>query len=314
MHITYDLPVSIDDILEAKQRLAGKIYKTGMPRSNYFSERCQGEIFLKFENMQRTGSFKIRGAFNKLCGLTAAEKRKGVVACSAGNHAQGVSLSCAMLGIDGKVVMPKGAPKSKVAATCDYSAEVVLHGDNFNDTLAKASDIVELEGRIFIPPYDDPQVIAGQGTIGLEILEDLYDVDNVIVPIGGGGLIAGIAIAIKSINPTIRIIGVQSENVHGMAASWYAGDVARPGKLTYEIARQLVDDIVLVSEDDIRQSMVALIQRNKVITEGAGALACAALLSGKLDSYIQNRKTVSLISGGNIDLSRVSQITGFVDA
>ena len=217
MHITYDLPVSIDDILEAKQRLAGKIYKTGMPRSNYFSERCQGEIFLKFENMQRTGSFKIRGAFNKLCGLTAAEKRKGVVACSAGNHAQGVSLSCAMLGIDGKVVMPKGAPKSKVAATCDYSAEVVLHGDNFNDTLAKASDIVELEGRIFIPPYDDPQVIA-------------------------------------------------------------------------------------------------LIQRNKVITEGAGALACAALLSGKLDSYIQNRKTVSLISGGNIDLSRVSQITGFVDA
>lgn len=304
MHITYDLPVSIDDILEAKQRLAGKIYKTGMPRSNYFSERCQGEIFLKFENMQRTGSFKIRGAFNKLCGLTAAEKRKGVVACSAGNHAQGVSLSCAMLGIDGKVVMPKGAPKSKVAATCDYSAEVVLHGDNFNDTLAKASDIVELEGRIFIPPYDDPQVIAGQGTIGLEILEDLYDVDNVIVPIGGGGLIAGIAIAIKSINPTIRIIGVQSENVHGMAASWYAGeitshrhagtladgcDVARPGKLTYEIARQLVDDIVLVSEDDIRQSMVALIQRNKVITEGAGALACAALLSGKLDRALLNK-------------------------
>jgi len=187
MHITYDLPVAIDDIIEAKQRLAGRIYKTGMPRSNYFSERCKGEIFLKFENMQRTGSFKIRGAFNKLSSLTDAEKRKGVVACSAGNHAQGVSLSCAMLGIDGKVVMPKGAPKSKVAATCDYSAEVVLHGDNFNDTIAKVSEIVEMEGRIFIPPYDDPKVIAGQGTIGLEIMEDLYDVDNVIVPIGGGG-------------------------------------------------------------------------------------------------------------------------------
>ncbi|EDL8357198.1 hypothetical protein CUU13_06535 [Salmonella enterica subsp. enterica serovar Typhimurium] len=218
MHITYDLPVAIEDILEAKKRLAGKIYKTGMPRSNYFSERCKGEIFLKFENMQRTGSFKIRGAFNKLSSLTEAEKRKGVVACSAGNHAQGVSLSCAMLGIDGKVVMPKGAPKSKVAATCDYSAEVVLHGDNFNDTIAKVSEIVETEGRIFIPPYDDPKVIAGQGTIGLEIMEDLYDVDNVIVPIGGGGLIAGIAIAIKSINPTIKVIGVQAENVHGMAA------------------------------------------------------------------------------------------------
>ncbi|EHE8310658.1 threonine/serine dehydratase [Escherichia coli] len=305
MHITYDLPVAIDDIIEAKQRLAGRIYKTGMPRSNYFSERCKGEIFLKFENMQRTGSFKIRGAFNKLSSLTDAEKRKGVVACSAGNHAQGVSLSCAMLGIDGKVVMPKGAPKSKVAATCDYSAEVVLHGDNFNDTIAKVSEIVEMEGRIFIPPYDDPKVIAG------------------------GGLIAGIAVAIKSINPTIRVIGVQSENVHGMAASFHSGeitthrttgtladgcDVSRPGNLTYEIVRELVDDIVLVSEDEIRNSMIALIQRNKVVTEGAGALACAALLSGKLDQYIQNRKTVSIISGGNIDLSRVSQITGFVDA
>ena len=148
-----------------------------------------------------------------------------------------------------------------------------------------------MEGRIFIPPYDDAKVIAGQGTIGLEILEDLYDVDNVIVPIGGGGLIAGIATAIKSINPTINIIGVQSE-----------------------IVRELVDDIVLVSEDNIRDSMIALIQRNKVVTEGAGALACAALLSGKLDHYIQGRKTVCIISGGNIDLSRVSQITGFVDA
>ncbi|HFZ8995905.1 TPA: bifunctional threonine ammonia-lyase/L-serine ammonia-lyase TdcB [Citrobacter freundii] len=329
MHITYDLPVTIDDIQTAKKRLAGKIYKTGMPRSNYLSEQCKGEIFLKFENMQRTGSFKIRGAFNKLSSLTDEERRKGVVACSAGNHAQGVSLSCAMLGIDGKVVMPKCAPKSKVAATRDYSAEVVLHGDNFNETIAKVSEIVEMEGRIFIPPYDDIQVIAGQGTIGLEILEDLYDVDNVIVPIGGGGLIAGIATAIKSVNPTINIIGVQSENVHGMAASFYAGsitnhrvcstladgcDVSRPGNLTFEIVHELVDDIILVSEDEIRASMIALIQRNKVITEGAGALASAALLSGKLDEHIKGRKTVSLISGGNIDLSRVSEITGFVNA
>ena len=180
MHITYDLPVTLDDIQTAKKRLAGKIYKTGMPRSNYLSERCKGEIFLKFENMQRTGSFKIRGAFNKLSALTEAERRKGVVACSAGNHAQGVSLSCAMLGIDGKVVVPKGAPKSKVAATQDYSAEVILHGDNFNDTIAKVSEIVETEGRIFIPPYDDALVIAGQGTIGLEILDQLPDLDAVL--------------------------------------------------------------------------------------------------------------------------------------
>lgn len=329
MHITYDLPVTIKDIIEAKHRLAGRVYKTGMPRSNYFSECCKGDIFLKFENMQRTGSFKIRGAFNKLCSLTDAEKSKGVVACSAGNHAQGVSLSCAMLGIDSKVVMPKVAPKSKVVATRDYSVQVILHGDNFNETIAKVSEIVEMEGRIFIPPYDDPKVIAGQGTIGLEILEDLYDVDNIIVPIGGGGLISGIALAIKSINPTIKVIGVQAQNVHGMAASFFAGnitthrtgstladgcDVSRPGQITYEIVRQLVDNIVLVSEDEIRNSIIALIQRNKVVTEGAGALACAALLSGKLDSDIQNRKTVSIISGGNIDLSRISQIIDFVDA
>lgn len=328
MHIDYELPVSINDILEAKKRLSGFIYKTGMPRSNYLSECCKGEIFLKFENMQRTGSFKIRGAFNKLSSLTEEEKRKGVVACSAGNHAQGVSLSCAILGIDGLVVMPKGAPKSKVAATMDYSAHVILHGDNFNDTIAKVKEIVEQEGRIFIPPYDDEKVIAGQGTIGLEILEDLYDVDNVIVPIGGGGLIAGIALAIKSINPTINIIGVQAENVHGMAASFQKGeltshrvagtladgcDVSNPGKITFDIIRDLVTDIILVSEEEIRNSMVALIQRNKVVTEGAGALATAAILSGKVDSYIKGRKTVSVISGGNIDLSRVSQLTGSAD-
>lgn len=327
MNTTYDLPLKFEDVIAAKQRLIGKVYKTGMPRSNYLSEICKGEIFLKFENMQRTGSFKIRGAYNKLSSLTEEEKRKGVVACSAGNHAQGVSLSCAMLGIDGKVVMPVGAPKSKIAATRDYSAEVILHGESFNDTIAKVSEIVEQEGRIFIPPYDDEKVIAGQGTIGLEILEDLYDVDNVIVPIGGGGLIAGIAVAIKSVNPTIRIIGVQSENVHGMAASFFTKeitshrnrstladgcDVSRPGILTFEIVRQLVDDIVLVSEEEIQNSMVALIQRNKVVTEGAGALASAALLSGKLDHLIQGRKTVSIISGGNIDLSRVAQITGCV--
>ena len=164
MHITYDLPVSIDDILEAKQRLAGKYIKQACP-VRIILANAAGEIFLKFENMQRTGSFKIRGAFNKLCGLTAAEKRKGWWPAQAGNHARGVSLSCAMLGIDGKVVMPKGAPKSKVAATCDYSAEVVLHGDNFNDTLAKASDIVELEGRIFYSPMTTRRLSPGRGRL-----------------------------------------------------------------------------------------------------------------------------------------------------
>lgn len=230
-----------------------------------------------------------------------------------------------MLGIDSKVVMPCCAPSSKVAATADYSAEVILHGNSFNDTISKAQELIEAENRIFIPPYDDVKVIAGQGTIGLEILEDLYDVDNVIVPIGGGGLISGIAIALKSINPTINIIGVQAVNVHGMAKSFHEGqflshrttgtiadgcDVATPGKLTYEIVKELVTDIVVVTEEEIKRGMIDLIQRNKIVTEGAGALASAAILSGKLKGYIENKKTVSLISGGNIDLSRISEITG----
>lgn len=321
----YDLPVKMKDIRDAQETLRGHIYKPGLPKSNYISERCHADIYLKFENMQRTGSFKMRGAFNKLSSLTAEERAKGIVACSAGNHAQGVSLSCSMLGIDGKIVMPNKAPKSKVNATRGYGAEVVLYGDNFNDTMQKVKEIVEEEGRVFIHPYDDAKVIAGQGTIGLEILEDLWDVDNVIVPIGGGGLIAGIAVALKSFNPNINIIGVQSENVHGMAASFQAGkilthrdngtiadgcDVATPGTLTYQIVKELVSDIVLVSEDEIRESMVALIQRNKIVTEGAGALATAALLSGKVSKYVENTKTVSIVSGGNIDLSRISEVIG----
>ncbi|AMO80290.1 MAG: bifunctional threonine ammonia-lyase/L-serine ammonia-lyase TdcB [Hafnia sp.] len=325
MKIYNNLPVTLNDIIEAQQRIKGHVYKTGMPKSNYLSERCNGTIHLKFENMQRTGSFKIRGAFNKLASLSREEREQGVIACSAGNHAQGVSLSCAMLGIDSKVVMPCTAPSSKVAATADYSAEVILHGNSFNDTISKAHELIELENRIFIPPYDDAKVIAGQGTIGLEILEDLYDVDNVIVPIGGGGLISGIAIALKSINPTINIIGVQAVNVHGMAKSFHEGqflshrttgtiadgcDVATPGKLTYEIVKELVTDIVVVTEEEIKRGMIDLIQRNKIVTEGAGALASAAILSGKLKGYIENKKTVSLISGGNIDLSRISEITG----
>ena len=319
--------LTLDKIYHAKFVLKQVARKTDLIAA---TRLCPGtDLYLKTENLQVTGSFKVRGAYYKISQLSAEERAKGVIACSAGNHAQGVALAATRMGIKSVVCMPDGAPIMKVESTKRLGAEVELVKGTYDDAHDRAVELQEQTGMTFIHPYDDELVIAGQGTIGLEILEDLYDVDNVIVPIGGGGLIAGIAIAIKSINPTIRIIGVQSENVHGMAASWYAGeitshrhagtladgcDVARPGKLTYEIARQLVDDIVLVSEDDIRQSMVALIQRNKVITEGAGALACAALLSGKLDSYIQNRKTVSLISGGNIDLSLVSQITGFVDA
>lgn len=317
------LPVTMSDIRKAQKTLKGKVYKTGMPRSNYLSDICQGDIYVKFENMQRTGSFKMRGAYNKLSSLTEEEASRGVVACSAGNHAQGVALSSKLLGIDAKIVMPTTAPKAKVAATLGYGAEVVSYGENFNDTLKKAQEIVEEEGRIFIHPYDDPMVIAGQGTIGIEILEDLWDVDNVVVPVGGGGLISGVAIALKSFNPNINIIGVQAANVHGMASSIAENsivthrndgtvadgcDVATPGHLTYEIVKDLVTEIVIVSEEEIMASMVALVQRNKIISEGAGALSTAAILSGKLDKYIQGAETVAIISGGNIDLSRLASI------
>ncbi|WP_108650090.1 bifunctional threonine ammonia-lyase/L-serine ammonia-lyase TdcB [Dongshaea marina] len=323
MKIDENLQVDLHDINEAREKLSGHIYKTPQVHSSYISDKCNGEVYLKLENMQRTGSFKIRGAFNKLCSLTPQELEKGVVACSAGNHAQGVALSSTAFGVDAKIVMPCNAPKTKIDATRNYSAEVILHGDNFNETIAKVSEISEIEHRTFIHPFDDAKVIAGQGTVGLEIIEDMSDVDNVIVPIGGGGLIAGIAIAIKSINPAIKVIGVQSENSHGMAASFYKGeitnhrvcgtladgcDVSRPGRLNFEIVKQLVDDIVLVTEDDIRNSLMGLLQHNKIVTEGSGALTSAAVLSGKLNHYVEGKKTVNLVSGGNIDLTKVAEI------
>ena len=319
--------LTLDKIYHAAFVLKDVARKTDLIEAPKLSKDCQ--LYLKTENLQATGSFKVRGAYYKISQLSEEESAKGVIACSAGNHAQGVALAATRRGIRSIVCMPDGAPLMKVENTKNLGAEVCLVPGTYDEAHDKAVQLQKEYDMTFIHPYDDEQVIAGQGTIGLEILEDLYDVDNVIVPIGGGGLIAGIATAIKSINPTINIIGVQSENVHGMAASYQAGeimshrvtgtladgcDVSRPGNLPFEIVRELVDDIVLVSEDDIRNSMIALIQRNKVVTEGAGALACAALLSGKLDHYIQGRKTVCIISGGNIDLSRVSQITGFVDA
>ena len=328
MHITYDLPVTIEDIQDARKRLAGKIYKTGMPRSNYLSERCKGEIFLKFENMQRTGSFKIRGAFNKLSSLTDAEKRKGVVACSAGNHAQGVSLSCAMLGIDGKVVMPMGAPKSKVAATRDYSAEVVLHGENFNDTIAKVSEIVEMEGRIFIPPYDDPKVIAGQGTIGLEILEDVPNVTDVVVPLGGGGLGAGVALAIKTFKPEVRVIGAIPEGSPAWKNSLAAGHVVaadqvrtsaegvavkRPGDLTFALLNEFLDDIVTVTERDINEMILLMLEKHKLVVEAAGAVSLAALehlnlRSRKFAEAKGPHVVVPIMSGGNEDTVSIGAV------
>ena len=308
------LPLNIGNIKKAQKILDGNARKTPLVKSFYLTSKTGGEIYLKLENMQLTGSFKFRGAFNKISQLTNEEKERGVIACSAGNHAQGVALSSHLLKIKSKIVMPTSAPQAKVDATRGYGSEVILYGDTFDDAKAKCEEIIKETGETYLHPYDDVEVMAGQGTIGLDILDDMWDVDTVIVPIGGGGIISGIAVALKSFNPSINIIGVQAENVHGMKASYDAGEIVShykaptiadgcavkiPGNLTFEIVKNLVDDIVTVSEEELEVAMKDLLQRGKAVVEGAGALATAALLAGKVDKYVQGKKVVAVISGGN---------------
>ncbi|MEH7435378.1 bifunctional threonine ammonia-lyase/L-serine ammonia-lyase TdcB [Bacillus thuringiensis] len=317
------LPLNIENIKKAQKILDGNARKTPLVKSFYLTSKTGGEIYLKLENMQLTGSFKFRGAFNKISQLTNEEKERGVIACSAGNHAQGVALSSHLLKIKSKIVMPTSAPQAKVDATRGYGSEVILYGDTFDDAKAKCEEIIKETGETYLHPYDDVEVMAGQGTIGLDILDDMWDVDTVIVPIGGGGIISGIAVALKSFNPSINIIGVQAENVHGMKASYDAGEIVShynaptiadgcavkiPGNLTFEIVKDLVDDIVTVSEEELEVAMKDLLQRGKAVVEGAGALATAALLAGKVDKYVQGKKVVAVISGGNVDLKRISSV------
>ncbi|PEQ57536.1 bifunctional threonine ammonia-lyase/L-serine ammonia-lyase TdcB [Bacillus thuringiensis] len=317
------LPLNIGNIKKAQKILDGNARKTPLVKSFYLTSKTGGEIYLKLENMQLTGSFKFRGAFNKISQLTNEEKERGVIACSAGNHAQGVALSSHLLKIQSKIVMPTSAPQAKVDATRGYGSEVILYGDTFDDAKAKCEEIIKETGETYLHPYDDVEVMAGQGTIGLDILDDMWDVDTVIVPIGGGGIISGIAVALKSFNPSINIIGVQAENVHGMKASYDAGEIVShykaptiadgcavkiPGNLTFEIVKDLVDEIVTVSEEELEVAMKDLLQRGKAVVEGAGALATAALLAGKVDKYVKGKKVVAVISGGNVDLKRISSV------
>lgn len=312
-----------DQIFEAKKRLETVVIHTPLVPSNILSERKRGEIFFKLENLQRTGSFKIRGAYNKLAQLKAGEIQRGVIAASAGNHAQGVAISAKMLGIQVRIFMPVTAPLTKIEATRKYGALVELIGETFDATKQAAIDESFRTGEVFIPPYDDYQVIAGQGTIGLEILEEMPNVDQLILPIGGGGLIAGVAVAAKTINPQIKIIGVQSYNVHGMLRSIWnhqitvnrsertladGCDVAIPGELTYEVLESLIDETVLVEESDIKKAIEYLAYKEKIISEGAGALTTAAMMSGALDHLLVHKKTVAIVSGGNIDSGSLKEI------
>ena len=308
--------VTLEMIREAAESMKGITEITPIVTST----RLGKNLYIKSENLQKTGSFKIRGAFNKLRMLTPEEASHGVIACSAGNHAQGVALSATRLGIKSVICMPEGAPILKVEATRGYGAEVVLVPGIYDDAAAEAERLAREEGYTFAHPFNDPYVIAGQGTIGLEILEQVPDAEQIIVPIGGGGLISGVSVAVKSMRPNIKVIGVQAASVPSMFVSYRSGrittvkdgptiadgiHVLTPGSLTFELVEQFVDDIVTVSEDEIAAAIVALLEGPKTVAEGAGATSVAAFLFNKVDTSL---KTVALVSGGNVDITTLSRI------
>lgn len=308
--------LTLEMIKEAKKTLEGVSRLTPLnPAAN-----IGPNIYIKAENLQMTGAFKIRGAYNKINSLTPEQAAKGVIACSAGNHAQGIAYSATKLGIRSIICMPAGAPISKIEATKNYGAEVVLVPGVYDDAAAKANKLAEENGYIFAHPFNDPYVIAGQGTIGLEILEQLPDVEQVVVPIGGGGLISGIATAIKSLKPSCKVIGVQAAGAASMfqsvndneiielkSVSTIADGIAvkKPGTLTFDLVRRYVDEIVTVKEDEIASAILALMEGQKTVAEGAGATTVAAVMFGKVDS---TKKTVCVVSGGNIDVNMLSRI------
>lgn len=279
------------------------------------------ELYLKTENLQVTGSFKVRGAYYKMSQLTEEEKNRGVVACSAGNHAQGVALAAQKNGIKAVICLPDGAPISKVEATKSYGAEVCMVPGVYDDAYQKALQLRDEKGYTFIHPFDDPDVIAGQGTIALELSEQIPDMDAVIVPIGGGGLISGIAYTIKNLNPNIKVYGVQASGAPSMLNSIHDGHIEKldsvvtiadgiavkqPGSLTYDICSRYVDEIVTVTDDEISAAILALMEQHKLVTEGAGATAVAAAMFGKVD--LEGKKTVCILSGGNIDVTILSRV------
>ncbi len=308
---------TLADFEAARPVVAQVAQVTPMESSRFLSRVLGSEVLLKCENLQRTGSYKLRGAYNLISSLTAEERARGVVAASAGNHSQGVARAAQALGIKATIFMPVGVALPKLQATQDYGAEVVLAGNIFNEALKAAKDFVAETGAVFIPPFDHPKVVTGQGTLGLDILDQVPDVDTVIVPIGGGGLISGVASAIKQRSAlegrTVRIIGVQAENAAAYPPSLAAGKpvkidvlptisdgiaVATPGTLNFEIIQATVDEVVTVSDDDTARALVMLLERAKLVVEPAGAVAAAAILAGKVTGA---GKTVAILSGGNID-------------
>ena len=308
---------SLAAIREARARVAAVVSTTPMEDSRFLSETLGHPVHLKAENLQRTGSYKIRGAYNLLAQLSDADRARGVVAASAGNHAQGVALAARELGIAATIFMPLGVALPKLQATRGYGAEVVLHGAIVDETLRAAAEFAERTGAVLIPPFDHPEIVAGQGTLALEILDQVPEVANVVVPVGGGGLISGIATVFAQLAPelgrTVRVIGVQAQNSAAYPPSLEAGApltiatlptiadgiaVGRPGRLNFDIIRRTVDEIVTIEDDETAKAIVVLLERAKLVVEPAGAVGVAALLAGKLDLA---GPTVVILSGGNID-------------
>lgn len=315
--------VTLQDIQKAQETIKDIVKKTDILESTKLSTMTGANVYYKCENLQKTGSFKVRGASNKIANLTEEEKSKGVIASSAGNHAQGVALSAKMNDIEATIVMPSTAPLAKVTATKSYGANVVLEGIVYDDAYAKAVELQKESGATFLHPFNDEYVIAGQGTIALEIFEQMNNkVDTILCPVGGGGIISGVAVAAKAINPNVKIIGVQTANIPSMYESIKEGKVTTAfkatsvadgisvktvGDKTFDIAKELVDEVVLVDEGEIAEGLLFLMENQKVVAEGSGAVTTAAILSGKYKPKA-DENVVCIISGGNIDVNTLNRI------
>jgi len=318
------LDLSLQEIQEAAKRLEGRVHRTPCWESRTFSELCGGRVWLKYENLQRTGSYKLRGALNRILTLPADARQRGVIAASAGNHGQGVAVAAQLAGVSATIVMPGQAPLAKVSATKGYGARVILHGEVFDEAHAEALRIAEKEGLTYVHPFDDLAVMAGQGTVALEILETAPEIDTLVVPIGGGGLIAGMAVAAKAVKRGIRVVGVQAAGANATHLAFYDrydgplespqtiadGLLTRaPGRRTLPLIRRYVDDVITVSDESIAETVVLLMERAKTVAEPAGAVALAALLSRAVPA--SGHTSCAILSGGNVDPNMMDRLLQF---
>ncbi len=312
--------VDLASIQAAADVIGAHVRRTPTVYSHTFSEGAGCEVWLKLENLQRTGSFKLRGALNKLHHLDASQRARGLVAASAGNHAQGVALAARLCGASATIVMPRATPINKIQRTESYGAEVVLHGESFDESFAHARVLEQQGGKVLVHPFDDPHVIAGQGTVGLEILDELPDLDAIVVPVGGGGLIAGLALAVKSLRPQVRVIGVQASGADAMVRSFRARHqvdlestrtladgirVGRVGALTLELVLRHVDELVTVDDAELCDAVVQAMEKSKIVSETAGIAGVAALIHGRITGA---RRVCAVVSGGNIDLNLLARM------